>query len=447
MRTRSTTVVLVVTIGLHLALATRLRALAVGDIVVRSPLGKPFVAEIPLQLEPQERAQGVAVTLGDQKEYRAEGLTRPAVLETLEATVTTGPRHSVRVSSRDPLQVPAFDLLLLVRSGQVTIVKTYHVVVPAPPSSPPQAAMSPAVATRSKPEKTAPLSPPPSAAKKSSPTPPPPLRSPLPARYGPVQSGMTLYGVAEDLGVSKDALWQTVVLLWQANKPEFLGGNLHGLRTGTYLAVPANLAGEVTTMTRAEAQRIVAEQWDAWQALRQTAGGRQQITPPEKEPVVLARKPSPPKPETTPSPAVAPVAEGPPPPAAIALPAGNPLPVAGGADVRALLQRAEELLAQRTSQTSGVGDMLAFVKTAELQTALQGLEERIMQRLQEALKPVADAQRELSSFSRSAAALDKQTLLEQWLPTNSIAYVLMVENALLLLLAGGMLWRWYRSRA
>jgi hypothetical protein len=258
---------------------------------------------------------------------------------------------------------------------------------------------------------------------------------------------MTLYGVAEDLGASKDALWQTVVLLWQANKPEFLGGNLHGLRTGTYLAVPANLAGEVTTMTRAEAQRIVAEQWDAWQALRQTAGGRQQIPPPEKEPVVLARKPSPPKPETTPSPAVAPVAEGPPPPAAIALPAGNPLPVAGGADVRALLQRAEELLAQRTSQTSGVGDMLAFVKTAELQTALQGLEERIMQRLQEALKPVADAQRELSSFSRSAAALDKQTLLEQWLPTNSIAYVLMVENALLLLLAGGMLWRWYRSRA
>ena len=91
--------------------------------------------------------------------------------------------------------------------------------------------------------------------------------------------------------------------------------------------------------------------------------------------------------------------------------------------------------------------MLAFVKTTELQTALQGLEERIMQRLQDSLKPVVDTQREFSSRSQSSSSLDKQTLLEQWLPTGSILYVLMVENALLLLLAGGMLWRWYRSRA
>jgi hypothetical protein len=121
--------------------------------------------------------------------------------------------------------------------------------------------------------------------------------------------------------------------------------------------------------------------------------------------------------------------------------------VAGGADVRVLLQGAEELLAQRTSQTSGAGDMLAFVKTSELQTAIQGLEDRIMQRLQESLKPAADTQRALSSRSQPSTSLDQPTLREQWLPTSSISYVLMVQNALLLLLAGGLLWRWYRSRA
>jgi hypothetical protein len=37
-------------------------------------------------------------------------------------------------------------------------------------------------------------------------------------------------------------------------------------------------------------------------------------------------------------------------------------------------------------------------------------------------------------------------MLEQWLPASSMVYVLAVENALLLLLVGSLVWRWYRSR-
>jgi hypothetical protein len=44
-------------------------------------------------------------------------------------------------------------------------------------------------------------------------------------------------------------------------------------------------------------------------------------------------------------------------------------------------------------------------------------------------------------------AASGSAVLEKWLPTNSMIYVLAAETALLLLLAIGILWRWYRSRA
>src|SRR5262249_46274849 len=106
-----------VMLGLQLSLASSLWAFAVGDIAVHSRRGEPFAADIRLLLEARERDKDIEVTLGNQEVYRGEGFQRPAVIDTLRAVPASGARDVIRLSSSEPLQEAAFDLVLLVRAG------------------------------------------------------------------------------------------------------------------------------------------------------------------------------------------------------------------------------------------------------------------------------------------------------------------------------------------
>jgi pilus assembly protein FimV len=464
MKTRATIVGLILVWSLPLAFVTPLEAFSVGDIVVQSHRGMPFLAEIPLTLNDQERGRGVLVTLGDADEYRAEGLSRPTVIESLEASWLTGARDVILIASTVPVPLASFDLVLLVRSGPVTIVRAYHVGLAEPPAAAPRAAIRPPTPPRSAPQKvaTAPVKPP---------TPPQTVRTPtipawiqaLPARYGPVKRGGTLYSVAQELNVPGNNIWQAIVLLWQANQEQFSGGNMHGLRSGVLLTVPTNFSDKIASMTRQEAQKVVAEQWETWQALRQAVSGQQAVTAAQTEPSASAAIPATPAatpaPASTPPPprpsasvsvpaaeASTPAAPEPPARSTVVLPAGQASAPAHTADVQTMLRGLEQLLAQRMPQTGDVpGPPQTFVKSTELQAALQGLEERLSQQLQETLQQVKATQR---ATQRAAQPVVKQeTFLEQLLPQSSMLYVLVVENALLLLLAVAILWRWMRSRA
>src|SRR5262249_48167142 len=139
--------VIMVMIGLQLSLASSLWAFAVGDIAVHSRRGEPFAADVRLLLEARERDKEIEVTLGNQDAYRSEGFKRPAVIDTLQVVLPPGTRDIIRLSSTEPLQETALDLVLLVRAGQVTIVKHYHVTLPAPaPVAVSSAAPGPAIA-------------------------------------------------------------------------------------------------------------------------------------------------------------------------------------------------------------------------------------------------------------------------------------------------------------
>ena len=479
MKTRATVLGLVVVIGLSIALPSHLQAFSVGEIEVRSSRGMPLVAEIPLFLEAQERSKGIMVTLGDPGEYRAEGLTRSGVIDTLKAHVTSGARDVISISSSTPVQEAAFDLLLLVHAGHITLVKTYHVVLPLPPSPPaPQVSKASPEAPQPRPErvvqpKHAPSKPPASA-----------WGQRLPERYGPIEWGATLYGVVEELGVPKNLLWQAIVLVWQANKHEFLSGNLHGLRKGMWLTIPPGFADSLATLGRAEAQRIVAAEWENWQALRQAVSGQQDVTktreeldalptavasaseqtPPPGEQAAPASEPPPTTKEklvtpaevlSTPSDKVSTAGVSMPSlpkervtsSAAVVLPAKSPLRVVEVTELRSALQGLEELLTRRLPQEEPGKEMATFVSVTELQTALQGLEERLTQRLQDSLAQATVRQRRGPFIDQVSLPVEKASVLEAWVSSNTMVYVLAVESALLLLLALGILWRWYRSRA
>ena len=445
----------------------------------------PLVAEIPLILEAQERSKGIMVTLGDTGEYHAEGLTRSRVIDTLKAHITSGARDVISISSSTPVQEAAFDLLLLVHAGHITLVKTYHIVLPLPPSPPaPQMSKASPEAPQPRPERV--TASPPSVQPKETPSKSPAFAwvQRLPERYGPIERGATLYGVIEELGVPKDLLWQAIVLVWQANKHEFLSGNLHGLRKGMWLTIPPGFADSLATLGRAEAQRIVAAEWENWQALRQAASGQQDVTKTREELAALPTEVASVSEQTPPpSEQAAPASERPPTTkeklitatevlstpsdnasaagvsmpsfpkekvtssAAVVLPAKSPLRMVEVTELRSALQGLEELLTRRLPQGEPGKEMTTFVSVTELQTALQGLEERLTQRLQDSLAQATVRQRRGPFIDQVSLPVEKASVLEAWVSSNTMVYVLAVESALLLLLAIGILWRWYRSRA
>jgi pilus assembly protein FimV len=436
-----------VMIGLQLSLASSLWAFAVGDIAVHSRRGGPFAADIRLLLEARERDKETEVTLGNQDAYRGEGVKRPAVIDTLQAVLSPGTPDVIRLSSTVPLQVTVFDLVLLVRVGQVTIVKHYTVVLPAPaPTAVPIVAPLPTIA---------PVAPVTSARKAGTKATRPQQRT---GRYGPVERGETLYSIAKSLHVPNNKLWQAVVALWRANKEQFQGGNLHGLSVGTFLVIPSDLAEHMAAMGLSEAQEIIAEQWEEWRTLQRSGLNKQPV-------IVAAHAADAPatesttrdlatmeaaKPEAT-TPAEK-TAEKPVPGQAVVLLVGKAGNMVSMAELQTVLQGLEERLMRRltpTGQTEIQEAKLptALVSSAELQASIQSLEERLTQRMQQMLSQTPEpvrvgprpSQQTPASAQAPAAAAQPVSLL-------LVPYLLVVANALLLLLAGALLWLWWRRR-
>jgi len=420
-------------LGLQLSMASSLWAFAVGDITVHSRRGEPFVADIRLLLEARERDKEIEVTLGNQDAYRGEGLQRLAVIDTLQAGLPPGARDVIRLSSTVPLQEAAFDLVLLVRAGQVTIVKHYHVVIPTPaPVAPASRAVNKA---RRSPRRT--------------------------GRYGPVERGETLYSVARALHVSPDKLWQGVVALWRANKGQFQAGNLHGLLGGTFLEVPPDLVEHMAAMPLSEAQEIIAEQWEEWRLLQRSGLSKQRVVVAARDtdaPAAGSAKRDPAattaaKREAVPPPAEK-TAEKPGPGQPMVLPVGKAGNMVSMAELHTVLQGLEERLMRRLTPTTQAQPQeaklpTAFVSTSELQASIQNLEERLTQRMQQMLAPSPEpfqvGQRPLHPV---LASVQPPPVVEAAQPVSLllVPYLLVLTNALLLLLVGVLVWFWLRQR-
>ncbi|MBM3225548.1 MAG: hypothetical protein FJZ47_17355 [Candidatus Tectomicrobia bacterium] len=438
-------------LGLQLALVSGVWAFAVGDITVLSRRGDPFAAEIRLHLEARERDKEIEVTLGTHETYRSEGVKRPAVIDILRAAVAPGQRDVIRLSSAVALQVPAFELVLAVRAGQLTIVKHYHVVIPAAlpataravaptlPSIAPVVsaggAKAPAKPTRSAPRRT--------------------------ERYGPVERGETLYSIAKSLRLSQDKVWPAVVVIWRANKGQFQGGNIHGLQVGTFLDIPADLLDSAATLRLQEAQELVADQWEEWQTVQRAGTGKQRV-------ITAARQAD--TPNTTRREAAA-RRDGTPPVAdkqtekslpiqAMVLPVGKGGNMVSMTELQNMLQGLEDRLLRRmtpTSQTPSpvqtqpqeIKSSTGFVSASDLQTSIQSLEERLTQRMQQMLTPAPEP-------IRVGQQHPQQTfVVAQPLPTVDTSqslslvlmpYLLVFTNVALLLLAAGLVWLWLRRR-
>lgn len=463
---RPMTRLVIIFLGLHLACSTHVSAFALGEVSVQSRRGEPLVAHIRLVLDAREREKEVVVTLGSQADYQAEGLTRPPFIDVLRVAIASTHDH-IRLTSAVAIQEPAFELVLSVRAGQVTIVKHYRVTVPAAaPVAPPTAS----VATRPPtvfptPTQMAPVAmaaPKPAAkpartAPKRPERPAPAERGGRPEHYGPVERGETLYSVVRKLRVPSDKLWQAAVVVWHANKGQFHAGNLHGLPVGTILDIPANLGEQLTTVRSQEAQEIVAQQWDAWQTAQRPGLGKTRLAVAAR--ATDAAVPGQARPGTTPKRDATPPAEKPAEPTlptqAVVLSAGQPGNMVSAAELHTALQGLEERLLRRIyptappSQPQEVKAPTALVSAMDLQTSIQHLEERLTQRLHSLVLPAPDPLQvgprtayATPAVSPGASGVEStQSMLLILLP-----YVLVLSNVFLLLLGGGLVWLWLRRR-
>ena len=255
-----------------LGLVGHLQAFSVGDIDVQSAANEPFRAEIRFVLEAHERDREFQVLLGTSQDYQLEELERPSVLQHMHIVLAPDKQDTVRIFSNVPMTDDTFDLLVLLRSGKLTIVRNYLVELQeSVPAVQQQAVLEPAV-PRADTGTVAPLpQADPAAAPSEGPEPELAIGSTAAQAladstipYGPIQRGETMYNIVGNLGVSSDQRWQAVVLLWRENHGAFLRGNLHGLLVGVHLDVPTHFDDRLAATDKETSQRIIANQWDSW---------------------------------------------------------------------------------------------------------------------------------------------------------------------------------------
>jgi hypothetical protein len=139
---------------------------------------------------------------------------------------------------------------------------------------------------------------------------------------------------------------------------------------------------------------------------------------------------------------------------AVVLPVGKVGDMVNMAELQTVLQGLEERLMRRLtpigqSEIQEAKLPTALVSASDLQASIQSLEERLTQRMQQMLlytpEPVRVGQRSLQQISASvqtpaaAAAAQPVSLL-------LVPYLLVLTNALLLLLSGALIWLWWRRR-
>ena len=277
-------------------------ALGLGQIVVKSRPGQPLLAEIPIVSSDPNELQGLQAQLASPDTFARVGLAPPeglvAELDFSFDQDASG-RPVIRVTTEQPVQVPALTFLLEVDWGSGRLVREYSALVDAPQSvaapapeplqmpapAPtdtierplePVAAPTPVAETPAPTPVPAPEAGPSNAIPPSAPVAPPaPAPAPAPRIAGEpgagdsisVQRGDTLGRIAGALDASRGySLDQTMLALLRANPDAFINGNVNLVKAGAVLRVPD--AADFSAIDRQQAAAIVQEQVQRWRGAR-----------------------------------------------------------------------------------------------------------------------------------------------------------------------------------
>lgn len=266
-------------------------ALGLGQIEVKSRIGQPLLAEIPIVTTDPSELEQLQVALASPDTFARIGLRPPiGIIADLQFTQALDARGNpvIRVTSTQSVDEPLLTFLVEVDWGQGRLVREYSALIDTPrtvsaPLQPDIAAPTveaPALIERpAEPAETVATEPTegePAASDAQAIAPqqvaaaPAPVSRPAFDGTGDyeVRRGDTLSAIAAR-AAGNGTLDQTMIALLRANPDAFIGGNINRLKAGAVLRMPGGDA--MTELDAQQASAIVHAQIQEWRASRQAA--------------------------------------------------------------------------------------------------------------------------------------------------------------------------------
>ncbi|MDT8377142.1 MAG: FimV/HubP family polar landmark protein [Mariprofundaceae bacterium] len=251
--------------------ATRAGAVGLGEISVGSHLGEPFHAEVVLALDKGERVSNLSVDPASPADYRMLDVHRDQALNAIRAeTIRDGRGSRVVLSSRHPVDIPYFTLVLKVRYDRATHYRRYPVFLDVSRTARPAKTVS---ARDMNEEPAAPMMVEDSVTGEKVTNTASPVFRPFDdwartSRYGPIVYGDSIYTIADRLRVDERyTIRQIMVALFEKNRTRFAEENLNLPLYGTYLDAP--MAEEVERLTYEQALATVQDHDSRFRELMQ----------------------------------------------------------------------------------------------------------------------------------------------------------------------------------
>ena len=252
--------------------SSQVLALDLGQIQVKSALGQPLLAEIPLHPASPAELQNLTVQLASSEDFARAGISGGRTSIPLHFSVANaGSDHPViRITSSVAVDDPYLDLLIEVNSHAAgKSVREFAILLDPPGTS--SAASTAAAQTRVE-HRSEPVAPRrPAAATPAAAPKPAHAASAAPAaatasngQYGPVEHGQTLSSIARSTAPSGVDLKQMMLALKQANPDAFYRDNINALKSGAVLRVPTSTEAQAMTIAAAVAE--VRRQNSDWRA-------------------------------------------------------------------------------------------------------------------------------------------------------------------------------------
>ncbi|MEO5829971.1 MAG: FimV/HubP family polar landmark protein, partial [Rhodanobacter sp.] len=243
-------------------------AVEMGQVQVKSALGQPLLAEIPLHPDNAAELQNLSVRLASSEQFARAGIVggRTSIPLSFSVANAGGSHPVIRITSSAPVDDPFLDLLIEVNSKNGQSVREYAILLD-PPNSQAQAPVAAPVpvqpAQRPMPVAAAPVaaSPRPVAA---APTPKHSLPVASNGQIGQVMRGQTLTGIAREAAPSGVDVQQMMLAIKQANPDAFYRDNINALKSGAVLRMPTTAQTQAMTIAAAIAE--VRRQNSDWRA-------------------------------------------------------------------------------------------------------------------------------------------------------------------------------------
>lgn len=234
-------------------------ALELGQVRVKSALGQPLLAEIPLTVANAADLRDLRAQLASAEDFAHAGIAggRPGIALQF-SIVDTGAGKLIRITSSDPVNDPYLDLLVEVDSAAGKSLREYPILLDPPESvvAPVSRTSSTTHATSRRPatSERAPAMPSHATAVRSEPT--------AAGQSVTVARGETLSAIARANAPAGIGVNQMMLAIKQANPEAFYRDNINALKSGAVLRMPSNQEAQAVGAVQAAAE--VQRQAEAW---------------------------------------------------------------------------------------------------------------------------------------------------------------------------------------